>query len=58
MVGTDELAFKTLSGYAVNDVAIDLSVTIDHSIFSREELVFGMNVEGVWLLLRSPQFAA
>ena len=58
MVGADELAFQTLAGYAVDDVAIDLAITIDHPFLSREEFVFSMNVEGVRLLFRGPQLAA
>ena len=58
MVGADELAVKTLTGYAVNDVAIDLAIAIDHLTLARKMLVLGMNVEGVGLLLHSPQFAA
>ena len=58
MVGADELAFETLAGGAVDDVAIDLAYELDHTVLSREELVVRMNVEGVWLLLCGPQFAA
>ena len=58
MVGADELAFETLAGYTVDDVAIDLAVTIDHTVLAREMFVLAMNVEGVWLLLCGPQFAA
>ena len=58
MVGADELTFQALSGYAVDDVAIDLAVAIDHTILTREELILGMDMEGMGLLLRGPQFAA
>ncbi len=58
MVGTDELAFKPLSGYAVDDITIDLTITIDHTIFTREIFVLGMDMEGMRLLLLGPQFAA
>ena len=58
MVGADELSFETLAGYTVDDVAIDLAVTIDHTVLAREMFVLAMNVEGVWLLLCGPQFAA
>ena len=53
MIGADELAFEALAGLAIDHVAIDLSVTVDHAVLSREKLVLGMNVEGVWLMLRS-----
>ena len=58
MVGADELAVETLAGGAVDDVAIDLAVAIDHTVLAREVFVLGMDVEGVGLLLRGPQFAA
>ena len=58
MVGADELAFKTLSGCAVDDVAIDLAIAIDHTVLPREIFVLTMNVEGMGLLLCGPQFAA
>ena len=58
MVSADELAFETAAGDSVDDVPIDLSVAIDHSTLSGEELVLGMYVEGVGLLLHGSQFAA
>ena len=39
MVGADELAVKTLAGCAVDDVAIDLAVAIDHTVLSRENFI-------------------
>ena len=39
MVGADELAFETMAGCAVDDVAIDLAVAIDHTVLSREKFV-------------------
>ena len=58
MVGADELAFETMAGCAVDDVAIDFAVAIDYTVLTREILVLGMDMEGVGLLLRGPQFAA
>ena len=58
MVGADELAVKTLAGCAVDDVAIDLAVAIDHTVLSREKFVLCIDVEGMGLLLSGPQFAA
>ena len=58
MVGADELAVEMLAGCAVDDVAIDLAVAIDHLTLSREILVLCMDMEGMGLLLRGPQFAA
>ena len=58
MIGTDELAFETLTGCAVDDVAIDLAVAVDNAILTGKILVLGMDVEGVGLLFRGPKFAA
>ena len=57
MIGADELAFKTLAALAVDDVAIDFTVAIDHTVLPRKVFVLGMYMEGVRLMLYSAQFA-
>jgi hypothetical protein len=68
MVGADKLALETSAGFAIDNVTIDLTVAIDHTVrprrfvtllgpFTREVFVLSMNVEGMRLLLYSTQFA-
>lgn len=57
MIGANQLAFYALAGGAVYDVPEHLTVTIHDAVFTREVLVFRMNMEGVWLLLRAAQLA-
>ena len=58
MVGADELAVEALAGDAVDGVAIDLAVAIDHAVLAGEVFVLGMDVEGVGQRLPGAQFAA
>lgn len=58
MVGADELAVEAFTAGAVDGVAIDLSVAINHAVLTGEVFPFGMDVEGVWELFDGTEFAA
>ena len=57
MVGTNELAIEALTGNTIDDVAVDLAISIDVFAFAREELILDMDVEGVRLMVFSPEFS-
>ena len=49
MVRADELTFNTTACSAVNDIPIDLSVSINDTSLTRKILILGMDMKGVWL---------
>jgi hypothetical protein len=57
MVRTYELAFQTAASGTVYDIPEHLTIAVHDSVFTREVLVFGMNMEGVRLLLRAEKLA-
>ena len=56
MVRADELTFNTATSSAVDDIPIDLSVTIDDTVLTREILILGMNMKGVGQHFFSTEF--
>ena len=57
MVGANELTFDDVAGSCVNGVTKNLPVAIDHIAFAREVLIFGMDVESMWLRIYGTKFA-
>ena len=58
MVGANKLALNHYAGFWVNRITENLSVAIYHAVFSREMLIFSMNMKGVWLVLGCTEFSA
>ena len=57
MVGADQLTFETMASFAIDDITINLTITINHTILAREVFVLGMDMESVGLLICGSQLA-
>ena len=58
MIGAYQLFFDCVACFAINYVAIDLSIAVDDTFFARKVFVLGVDVEGVRLAFGGVQFAA
>ena len=57
VVGADELGVEGAAGGAVDGVAVDLAVTVDDALLTREELILSIYMEGVGLWLLGAELA-
>lgn len=58
VICADKAAFYAVACGAVDSVAINFAIAIHHSVFTREELVLGVNVESVRLMPSGAKFTA
>ena len=58
MIGANQLFLDRVACFAINYVAIDLSIAVDDAFFARKVFVLGVDVEGVRLTFGGTQFPA
>ena len=58
MIGANQLFLDRVACFAIDYVAIDLSIAVDDTFFARKVFVLGVDVEGVRLAFGGAQFSA